>query len=87
MVPNMGTHMKTTVDIDDPLFHAAKAEAQRRGVTVRSLIEEGLRRVLAAPDTQAFVLADCSVDGGGPTARWSNSTWGEKLADIYEGRA
>lgn len=38
--------MKTTVVIDDSLYRRAKAEAHRRGAPLRSLIEEGLHRVL-----------------------------------------
>ncbi len=82
----MGTHMKTTVEIADPLLEQAKAEARRRGTTLRLLIEEGLRRVIAEPASTAYVLPDCSVDGGGPTDLWLSSTWGDKLEIIYEGR-
>jgi hypothetical protein len=84
---SMGTHMKTTVEIADPLLEQAKVEARRRGTTVRSLIEEGLRRVIAEPNVDGYVLPDCSVSGDGPTELWLTSTWDEKLAAIYEGRA
>lgn len=83
----MGTHMKTTVEIADPLLEQAKAEARRRGSSLRALIEEGLRRVIADPTVDAFVLPDCSVSGEGPTELWLNSSWDDKLEMIYEGRA
>lgn len=38
--------MRTTVDIDDELLAEAKAFAVRERRSVRSLIEEGLRRVI-----------------------------------------
>jgi hypothetical protein len=63
----MGTHMKTTLDISDPLFHSAKALAQQSQTTLRALVEEGLRRVLSdAPGKakSAFKLQDASVGGG-----------------------
>ena len=83
---SMGTHMKTTVEIADPLLEQAKAEARRRGTSLRSLIEEGLRRVIAEPTAAAYVLPDCSVSGGGPTDLWLSSPWDDKLEMIYEGR-
>ena len=84
---NMGTHMKVTVEIADPLFRQAKSQARQRGTTMRALIEEGLRRVIAEPDSSGFRLPDCSVTGDGPTERWTETTWDEKLAMMYEGRA
>lgn len=38
--------MRTTVDIDDALLAAAKSFAVKQHRSVRSLIEEGLQRVL-----------------------------------------
>jgi len=83
---SMGTHMKTTVEIADPLFAEAKAEARRRGTTVRALIEDGLRRVIADPSPSRYVLPDCSYGTGGPTDAWVGATWEQKLDVIYEGR-
>lgn len=40
--------MKTTVEIDDNLLRAAKRVADERHMTLRQLIESGLRRELAA---------------------------------------
>lgn len=58
----MGAHMKTTVVIADPLLREAKRTAAREGVTLRELIEQGLRRVLddrQRRGSAAFVLKDC----------------------------
>jgi hypothetical protein len=41
--------MKTTVELPDPLYRQAKAEAALRGRKLKDLIEEGLRLVLDAP--------------------------------------
>lgn len=61
----MGTHMKTTVEIADPLFDAAKREAERSGCTLRDLIELGLRKELErrAKETKPFKFRDMSVRG------------------------
>jgi len=39
--------MRTTVRLDDALLDLARREGRRRGVTLTSLIAEGLRLVLA----------------------------------------
>ena len=57
--------MKTTVEIADPLFDEAKRAARAAGVTLRELIETGLRRVLdeRKQPTKPFKLRDASVKG------------------------
>ena len=45
--------MKTTVELPDELFRRAKATAALRGRKLKDLVEEGLRRVLDAPDVEA----------------------------------
>ncbi|MFZ1416469.1 MAG: hypothetical protein WAS73_18105 [Defluviicoccus sp.] len=42
--------MKTTVELSDDLYRRAKATAALRGQKFRELVEEGLRRVLEAPE-------------------------------------
>ncbi len=62
----MGSHMKTTLDLADPLFHAAKALAAQQKTTLRALVEEGLRLVMEQRKKSAvkpYVLPDCSVKG------------------------
>jgi hypothetical protein len=77
--------MKTTVDIADPLLEEAKALARRRGTTLRDVIEEGLREVLAkGPATAgAFRLRDASVDGDGLTAEFRDRPWSDLLDAAY----
>ena len=58
--------MKTTIEIADALLAEARAEAQRRGTSMRSLIEEGLRRLLdERPKAAEYELRDLSVGGNG----------------------
>lgn len=45
--------MKATIDIEDALYHRLKAEAARRGRTVRDLVAEGVRHVLGMPEAPA----------------------------------
>lgn len=60
--------MRTTVRLDDALMRKAKREAARRGVTFTSLIERGLRLVLAQPVKRAvrrrICLPVCNAGGG-----------------------
>lgn len=63
---NMGTLMKTTVELSDALFRAAKEHAQQSQMTLRALIEEGLRRVIGdgpGKPRPAFKLKDARVHG------------------------
>ncbi len=67
---NMGRHMKTTIEISDPLFAKAKALAQKENTTLRSLVEQGLLQVLRdskAARSKPFQLKKASVKGRGMT--------------------
>ncbi len=83
----MGTHMKTTVEISDALMEAAKAEAAQRGTTLRSLLEEGLRRVLhEGKEKPTFRLTDATVGGRGLDPGIREGSWEAVRTLIYEGR-
>jgi hypothetical protein len=60
--------MRTTVRLDEALLRRAKREAARRGETLTSLIEQGLRLVLARPesrrDRRRVELPVCREGGG-----------------------
>jgi Bacterial antitoxin of type II TA system, VapB len=57
--------MKTTIDIADPLFDEARRVAEREHTTLRALIEEGLRAVLAGKARiEPFKLRDARFKGG-----------------------
>ena len=80
--------MKTTIDIADALLDQARATAAREGVTVRSLVEEGLREVLARRRTRRarFQLRDASFAGHGLQPGVDLSDWSTVAAEIYGGR-
>ncbi|MEW6319473.1 MAG: DUF2191 domain-containing protein [Acidobacteriota bacterium] len=80
--------MRTTVRLDDALLARAKREAARRGVTLTSLIERGLRLVLAGPQKarprERVELPVCRAGGG--TLPGVDLDDGAALLDILEGR-
>ena len=58
--------MKTTLDISDPVLQAAKTLATRRGTTLRTIVEEALRALLARKEPERSVrLRDASFKGRG----------------------
>ncbi|MFH1177925.1 MAG: type II toxin-antitoxin system VapB family antitoxin [Acidobacteriota bacterium] len=79
--------MKTTVEIPDPLLAAARGLADEAGVTLRALIEEGLRRLIDERGRLAeFHLRRASFGGQGlqpDAAEWG---WEKIRALAYEGR-
>lgn len=79
--------MKTTVEINDALIARAKEICGREGLTLRQLIEGGLRRELEERGRRApFRLRDASVTGNGLRPELADGGW-ERLRDAaYEGR-
>jgi len=58
--------MKTTIEISDPLLREARNLAEREGVTLRALVERGLRRVIAETKPNApLKLRRASFKGKG----------------------
>lgn len=80
--------MKTTIDIADALLEAAKAAAARENRTLRDLVEQGLRVVLASrrPKGSPFRLRDASFKGTGLQPGVDPTRWDQLLAETYEGR-
>jgi hypothetical protein len=77
--------MKTTIEISDPLLRDARKVAQREGTTLRALVEQGLRQVVAAKKRRdtPFRLRDASFTGRGLRPELRNAGW-ERIRDrIY----
>lgn len=67
-----GAHMKTTIEISDPVLNDARRLATREGVTLRALVELGLRRLIAEKKRAiGFRLRRASYKGNG--LQWSPS--------------
>jgi len=62
------SHMKTTLNLDDELLRRAKRRAQQRGSTLTSVVEDGLRAVLAEASAPAYRLQLPVVKGAAPPA-------------------
>ncbi len=79
--------MKTTVEISDPLLREVRRLATRQGVTLRTLIERGLHRVIAdARPGTAFKLRRASFKGQGLQAEFRDASWDRLRDAAYEDR-
>jgi hypothetical protein len=75
---DMVRHMKTTVEINDALMLEARRLAEARGETMRSILEEALRRLIADYDSEEpgpppFELT--VVDGDGLVEGVTPASW------------
>ena len=87
ILSDMGICMKTTVDIPDALLEEAKNIASIQGTTVRSLIEEGLRRVLEKhKEPRPFKLRKVTFKGKGLHSSVEGHGWDRIRELAYEGR-
>lgn len=83
----MVNNMKTTVDIADTLLADARKIAAREQTTLRTLIEDGLRRVIEERKARGtFRLRRASFRGRGLQPHIREGSW-EHIRDLaYEGR-
>jgi hypothetical protein len=79
--------MKTTVEISDSLLREVRKLAAREGVTLRTLVERGLHRVVAETTKRApFKLRRASFLGKGRQPELRDASW-DRVRDLaYEGR-
>ena len=81
----MVTHMKTTIELSDALLKAARKRARARGLTLRAIVEEGLRLVLRdEAKAKPFRLRRASFKGEGVVD--ATNEWGAVRDSIYRGR-
>ena len=76
--------MKTTIDIADDLLAQGKQVAEQEHVTLRSLVEEGLRYVLSQHgQSREFRCELVTFKGNGLSPEFADGNW-EKIRDaIY----
>lgn len=79
--------MKTTVEIADSLFAAARRLAAQERTTLRALIEEGLRKVIdRRAERGGFTLRRVPFGGGGLSSDLSTDDWDAIRDRAYEDR-
>ena len=79
--------MKTTVHIPDSLLEEARKIANQEGITIKALIEEGLRRTIDnRKRTRTFQLRKATFKGNGLQPNAAGASW-EKIREMsYGGR-
>ena len=82
------THMKTTIDIADPLLARAKRLAARRNTTLKEVVEDALREVLGREaEPPPMPLATHTFRGHGLQPGLSWDDWNAWRDLAYEGRS
>jgi hypothetical protein len=77
--------MKTTIDIANNLLEEARQLASREGKTIKALVEEGLRKVLAERQrVGGFHLRQASFRGEGLQPDAAGASW-ERLREMAYG--
>jgi len=81
-------HMRTSIDIPDPLLHKARSVARSRKTTLRSILLEGLRSVLEREGQKKapYELPDESFGQDGLVEGLAPTDWEQIRAAAYEGR-
>jgi hypothetical protein len=85
----MVSHMKTTIHIPDSLFNEARKVARQEKTTLKALVEEGLRNVVAGrreKRSKAFKLRKAAFKGQGLQPHLAGVAWDQILDLSYEGR-
>ncbi len=79
--------MKTPIQIPDGLFQEARDLAQREHTTLKALVEQALRRILAERQKRGrFRLRKATFKGKGLQPAVAGASW-EKIRELsYEGR-
>lgn len=83
----MVSHMKTTILLPDSLYREARKLAEKDKTTLKSLIEEGLHKVIADHKRkETFKLKKATFLGNGLQPQFTENNWSKIRDTIYEGR-
>jgi len=78
--------MKTTIEISDRALNDARRLAAREGLTLRALVDLGLRRLIAEKKrATGFRLRRASYKGNGLQAGLQGASWKRLREMAYEG--
>jgi hypothetical protein len=81
------SHMKTTLELSDNIMLRAKQFAQRRHMTLRSLTEQSLSRLLDEQEGENSVpLKPVTFKGNGLSPEFRGADWNRIRDAAYEGR-
>jgi hypothetical protein len=79
--------MKTTIQIPDSLFDEARQLANREHTTLKALMEQGLRRIIAERKRGSpFHLRKVTFKGQGLHPQLATASWAQIRELSYEGR-
>lgn len=79
--------MKTTLELSDSILAKAKRLAREQHVTLRSLAEEGLRKVIEERTVRRNrTVSPVTFRGKGLTPEFKGATWQRIRDAAYEGR-
>jgi len=84
----MRRHMRTSIDIPEPLLRQARAVARKRKTTLRAVFLDGLRQAVAAesPSRAPYALPDATFGAGGVHEGIDLSDWDRVRELAYSGR-
>jgi hypothetical protein len=84
---DMVINMKTTIEIPDALLEEARQLAAREQTTLKALVSEGLRRLIAErQEKKPFQLRKVTFRGQGLQGHLSGASWEQIRELAYEGR-
>ncbi len=85
-IANILIQMRTTIEVNDELFRKAKQLAAEEGITLREIVESGIRSEVARRHRDTYRLPDRSFGGQGVQAGIVEGDWGSIRDTIYAGR-